>query len=381
MPSIELFTGCGGLALGLSRAGFVPDLMVEWNGDAVTTVRHNVARNIPLVRDWRIEEADVREMNWARFNGNLDLVAGGPPCQPFSVGGRHRGHDDHRDMWPEAIRAVRETLPQAFLFENVRGLTREAFADYLRWITSYLTHPGITRLEGEGHLEHLARLGRVTVPPVYDVKVIKVNAADFGAPQKRHRVIVAGVRRDLGIDFTPPMATHSRERLLWDQWVTGEYWARHGMQQPNDGAIQAQDVSLVRRLRGQDTPPTGAAWVTTRDALVGLGEPNGLNNHVFQGGAKVYAGHTGSPLEQPAKALKAGDHGVPGGENMMVRNDGSVRYFTVREAARLQGLPDEYEFPGSWTESMRQIGNAVPSQLSEAMGNWIGRLLRQNAQG
>jgi DNA (cytosine-5)-methyltransferase 1 len=91
----------------------------------------------------------------------------------------------------------------------------------------------------------------------------------------------------------------------------------------------------------------------------------------MQPGARVYPGHTGSPLDLPAKALKAGDHGVPGGENMMVRDDGTVRYFTTREAARLVGLPDEYEFPRSWTESMRQLGNAVPAPLGAAAGKWL----------
>ena len=92
----------------------------------------------------------------------------------------------------------------------------------------------------------------------------------------------------------------------------------------------------------------------------------------------MYAGHTGSPLDEPAKALKAGDHGVPGGENMMVRDDGSVRYFSVREAARLQGLPDDWSFPSSWSESMRQLGNAVPVELANALGEWIARTLGQN---
>jgi DNA (cytosine-5)-methyltransferase 1 len=121
--------------------------------------------------------------------------------------------------------------------------------------------------------------------------------------------------------------------------------------------------------------------VTVRDALVGLGEPNGQANHVFQPGARVYPGHTGSPLDQPAKALKAGDHGVPGGENMMVLDDGSVRYFTTREAARLQGLPDTYLFPRSWSESMRQIGNAVPAPLAEALGDWIAGAIVAGNEG
>lgn len=375
MRSIELFSGCGGLALGLSRSGFHHELMVEWNEEAVATVLHNRRRRISHVRDWPMERADVRDIDWGRFHGRLDLVAGGPPCQPFSIGGKHRGQDDARDMWPEAIRAVRETQPRAFLFENVRGLTRVAFADYLRWIVAHLRYPDAPRLEGEDHLAHTARLEALPEAPTYDVMVMQVNAADYGAPQKRHRVIVTGVRADLGAALSPPEPTHSRERLLWDQWVTGEYWTRHGFQSPGDEWITPSDLAAVRKLRARKEPPSGAAWVTVRDALSGLGEPTGEGNHVFQDGARVYAGHTGSPLDQPAKALKAGDHGVPGGENMMVRDDGTVRYFTIREAARLQGLPDSYQFPRSWTESMRQIGNAVPAQLARAIGDWLTGIL------
>jgi DNA (cytosine-5)-methyltransferase 1 len=100
-----------------------------------------------------------------------------------------------------------------------------------------------------------------------------------------------------------------------------------------------------------------------------------IPNHRSQPGARAYPGHTGSDLDLPAKALKAGVHGVPGGENMLADSRGRVRYFTVREAARLQGLPDEFEFPGSWTESMRQIGNAVPVQLASFVGRWLSKVL------
>jgi DNA (cytosine-5)-methyltransferase 1 len=108
-----------------------------------------------------------------------------------------------------------------------------------------------------------------------------------------------------------------------------------------------------------------------RDALEGLPDPEAhpklataFSNHRFQPGARSYKGHTGSPLDEPAKTLKAGDHGVPGGENMLLRPDGSVRYFSVRESARLQTFPDEFLFHGSWTETMRQLGNAVPVELA-----------------
>ena len=378
MRSVELFTGCGGLAMGLSRSGFHHELMVEWNEDAVETVLHNRRRGIKHVREWPMEKADVRDVTWHRFAG-LDLVAGGPPCQPFSIGGKHKGQGDARDMWPEVIRAVREIRPRGFLFENVRGLARPAFADYLRWIIAHLHHPEITCHAGEDHIKHTRRLEASRLPAAYRVIVAQVNAADYGAAQKRHRVIVAGIRADLADTLAAPMPTHSRERLLWDQWVTGEYWRRHGLKQPADALIPGTDAAAVRALRASRMAPMGKPWVTTRDALADLGEPNGKGNHVFQDGARVYPGHTGSPLDQPAKALKAGDHGVPGGENMMVRDDGTVRYFTTREAARLQGLPDTYQFPRSWTESMRQLGNAVPAQLAEAMGTWMAETLASSA--
>lgn len=375
MRSVELFSGCGGLALGLSRAGFHHELMAEWDEDAVATVLHNKRRGIKHIKEWPLKRADVRAVDWREFAGRLDLVAGGPPCQPFSIGGKHGGHDDARDMWPEAIRAVRDTMPTALLFENVRGIARPAFVHYLRWIVAHLEHPELTRHKNEDHVAHTARLQAAHRSRLYDVLVLQMNAADYGAPQKRHRVIIAGVRRDCGISLTPPTTTHCRERLLWDQWVTGEYWRRHKLNAPSDDLILSTDKVLVRQLRAQGEIPAGKPWVTVRDALKGLGETSVKANHVFQDGARVYAGHTGSLLDQPAKALKAGDHGVPGGENMMVRDDGTVRYFTIREAARLQGLPDTYRFPRSWTETMRQLGNAVPAQLSETIGRWIGGLI------
>jgi DNA (cytosine-5)-methyltransferase 1 len=123
-------------------------------------------------------------------------------------------------------------------------------------------------------------------------------------------------------------------------------------------------------------------WRTVRDVISDLPAPwqtrtseePGLT-HFSIPGARTYIGHTGSPLDEPAKTLKAGDHGVPGGENMLANPDGSVRYFTIRESARLQTFPDEYVFPGSWTESMRQIGNAVPVDLARSLAADIHKRL------
>ncbi|MFQ8430080.1 DNA cytosine methyltransferase [Amaricoccus sp. W119] len=394
--SVELFTGCGGLALGLSRAGFRAARMVEWDRHSVENVRHNRDRGLDHIRDWPLHQDDVRSVDWTAHAGSgragfgqscpdqscpdhgLDLVAGGPPCQPFSIGGKHRGQDDRRDMWPEAVRAVRETRPRAFLFENVRGLTRPAFAEYLDWIRKALSHPSIALRDGESRLAHRARLRGAAE---YRVSVQSVNAADFGAAQKRHRVILIGIRADLGLAPPDLVPSHSRARLVWDQWVTGDYWNRHGLARPS--AIAKQDAALARRLAEAGTAPEGLPWRTVRDALEGLGAPGTgtAANHVLQPGARAYPGHTGSPLDQPAKALKAGVHGVPGGENMLALTDGSVRYLTVREAARLQGLPDDYEFIGSWSENMRQLGNAVPTQLAESAARALGAALDRTAPG
>jgi DNA (cytosine-5)-methyltransferase 1 len=351
--------------MGLSRAGFRSLRMVEWDRHSVMNVLHNRARGLEYIAEWPIHQEDVRAVDWTQYAG-ADLVAGGPPCQPFSIGGRHRGNEDRRDMWPEAVRAVREIGPRGFLFENVRGLARSAFADYLRWVMAALAHPNVTRLDSESRREHLDRLEQQG-PGVYRVRIMQVNAADFGAAQKRHRVIVMGVHRDIG-EWPPALVpTHSRDRLLWDQWVTGDYWERHSERRPSCGPEKA-DIALVDRLRGTMIPPRTLPWRTVRDAIKGLGEPGagGFLNHMPQLGARSYPGHTGSPLDMPAKALKAGVHGVPGGENTIALPGGSIRYLTVREAARLQGLPDDYEFIGSWSENMRQLGNAVPTQLAEA---------------
>jgi DNA (cytosine-5)-methyltransferase 1 len=137
----------------------------------------------------------------------------------------------------------------------------------------------------------------------------------------------------------------------------------------------------MARLEARGAPLFETRWRTVRDALRGLPEPVDRQghpdffDHVGNPGARSYPGHTGSPYDQPAKTLKAGDHGVPGGENMLRRDDGSVRYFTVREAARLQTFPDSYAFAGAWTEGFRQLGNAVPVRLAECVVRHARQLL------
>jgi DNA (cytosine-5)-methyltransferase 1 len=123
-------------------------------------------------------------------------------------------------------------------------------------------------------------------------------------------------------------------------------------------------------------------WKTVRDAIAGLPDPQSESslmfpNHEYRAGAKPYAGHSGSVLDEPSKTIKAGAHGVPGGENMVALDNGTLRYYTVRESARIQTFPDEYHFHSSWPESMRRIGNAVPVRLAAITGNCIKEQLER----
>ena len=380
MRSVELFAGAGGLALGVMQAGFEPAVTVEWDKWACDTIRENHQRGFDLVQGWDVREADVRTIDWSGID-DVDLVTGGPPCQPFSMGGKARSHDDPRDMFPATAEIIRTLKPKAFLIENVRGLTRASFANYFEYIKLRLAHPANPVREGETWDGHLRRLqGEHTTADAdglrYNVVANVVNAADYGVPQQRHRVFFVGFRDDLNAEFEFPKPSHSLDALLYDQWVSGEYWERHSNLKRRRRQEPFRFRSRIARLNEVDRKSLGGAWRTVRDELHGLPAPRLQGsvtalNHQMVPGARSYPGHTGSTWDQPAKALKAGDHGVPGGENMLRRLDGSVRYFTVRECARLQTFPDEYELHGAWGEAMRQLGNAVPVRLAQTMAEAV----------
>lgn len=166
--------------------------------------------------------------------------------------------------------------------------------------------------------------------------------------------------------------------------MTGDYWERHKVPKRKRSDLAERYKERIDRLKVEQAlfEPEEKPWRTVRDAIADLPNPerddcSGFHNHEHNAGARSYTGHTGSPLDEPAKTLKAGDHGVPGGENTIVMPDGSVRYFTVRESARLQTFPDDYIFHGVWTEAMRQLGNAVPVLLGETIANGIRSQLTQ----
>ncbi|WP_080410749.1 DNA cytosine methyltransferase [Burkholderia ubonensis] len=388
MKAVELYAGAGGLAMGVGLAGFKPLAVVEWDRWACDTIRENQRRGFPLVTDWPLHEGDVRAFDWVRLeNEEVDLLAGGPPCQPFSMGGKHRAYDDTRDMFPATVDIVRRLQPKAFILENVKGLTRSTFANYYQYILLQLEFPEVPLRRNEEWFDHMLRLqaertsGRQKGRQLtYNVVPTLVNAANYGVPQKRERVFIVGFRTDLNVKWSFPRPTHSYDQLLHDQWVTGTYWERHEVARRHRPTMPSNVEKRVNKLASLLPLSDDLAWRTVRDAISGLPSPlsrgaSHYDDHKFQPGARIYPGHTGSPLDLPAKTLKAGDHGVPGGENMLVNTDGSVRYFSIRESARIQTFPDGFKFHGSWTETMRQLGNAVPVVLGHVVARSVAEKL------
>ncbi len=370
MIDINLFAGAGGLATGLHMAGFTPICLYEKDVKACVTLRTN--SNSPTLKA-TVFEQDVKQIEWGDFRPQVRLLAAGAPCQPFSLGGKHRASEDGRNLFPDVVRAVRELRPAATLVENVRGLLRDDFRDYFEYILRQLECPSVAPLSNELWRNHDERIRKhqcsVGYTPEYNVTWRLLNAADYGVPQNRFRVFIVATKCGLP-QYVFASPTHSRGALLRAQ-ATGEYWRRHGIRKretPSSNGHMPED-DLFR-----------SPWVTVRDALADLPKPtnqedNAWMNHWLIPGAREYVGHSGSTLDWPSKTVKAGVHGVPGGENTLIEEGGGVRYFTFRELARLQSFPDNHLFMGARIHITRQIGNAVPPKLAEAVAGPLYRLL------
>jgi DNA (cytosine-5)-methyltransferase 1 len=392
--SIELFTGGGGLAIGMHQAGFRHLLAVEFDRRACQTLRageaiaYDPAAEIPKSLDapWPLFEGDVHDQDFRRWERLVDVVAGGVPCQPWSLGGVHKGYEDRRNLWPQLLRCVRETEPRAIIAENVKGLLRPSFRPYYSYIIRQLQVPHEEPLQGEDWRDHDRRLEKLLADndydqtKRYDVTFRLVNAADYGVPQVRWRVFVIAFRKDLGLeDWEIPDGEYSESALLHDQ-ATGAYWKRHGIAPRKDLAVPS-----VPHVKSGDKP-----WRTIRDVIADLPaplepleskieHPDWLHHYGWPG-AREYPGHTPNDLDKPAKTVKAGVHGVPGGETVLRLDDGSLRYMTVREVARVMTFPDGKRLEGPRGEQMRQLGNAVPVALAKFMAHAVADALRQSAE-
>jgi DNA (cytosine-5)-methyltransferase 1 len=419
--AVELFAGGGGLAMAVHQAGFRPLLFNEFAERACETLAGNAARRVPKGERPSLPgpgdtvplfAGDVKDLDMGYLNGKVDVLAGGPPCQPFSLGGAARGEEDKRNMFPEMFRAIREIQPKAVICENVRGLIRPSFRPYFDYIQRELALPFERRDRDIAWREHdellIRRSSSTTVPGDrrYQVVPVEVNAADYGVPQIRHRVLLIAFRADLGVDieaFTKAVKTTRFSRdALYRSLRDGGYWERHAAVTPVPGhVIERVRARLPEDIKDDDCQP----WRTLRDAIQGFGlgeepdlhgtlmpllaplppvpldqldgrtEQGGVRHHIGWPGARVYDGHTPNELDRPAKTVKAGVHGVPGGESV-VRLDDRVpdatspdgwsyrhRYMTVRETARVMTFPDHWTLAGPRGEQMRQLGNAVPVSL------------------
>lgn len=305
---LEICAGAGGQALGLESAGFEHAAAVELAPEACATLRLNRP-------SWTVIETDVRQLDGRAYAG-VDLLAGGVPCPPFSVGGRQLGAADERDLFPEALRLVREARPRAVLLENVRGLASTRFAPYR-----------------ESILVELDRLGYV---PWWQV----LNASEHGLAQLRPRFVLAAIEERAAHSFRWPEPIASPKTV---GSVLGDLMAEAGWPGAFRWAARANGIAptLVggsRKHGGPDLGPTRARAEWRRLGVDGLGLADGPPNADF-------------PLE------------------------GSPR-LTLRMAARLQGFPDSWAFVGRKTAAYRQIGNAFPPPVAAALGISIAHALR-----
>jgi len=375
---LELFAGAGGLAKGIELSGIQHKALIEWNKDACQTLIGNYSNKL-------VHNVDIRSFQFDQF-GQFDMVSGGPPCQPFSMGGKHKGNMDQRDMFPYVCRAISTYTPKIFIFENVKGLLRKSFSDYFEYIILRLTYPDIQLKNSEDWKDHLRRLEKIHTSGKYDsikynVIFRLIDAANYGVPQRRERVFIVGIRGNLNMEWAFPKETHSLDSLLWSQFVSCDYWKRYGIKPSEIEHLDKRNQQRVHQLIQQPTlfaPPLNP-WKTVRDQIGDLPEPDPEGSfdseHILREGAKAYPGHTGSYIDMPSKTLKAGDHGVPGGENMIRYQDGKIRYYTTFEAKRIQTFPDDYKIWGSWTEAMRQIGNAVPVELGHHIATSLAQTI------
>lgn len=394
--------------MGVEQAGFRPLLFNEFAKRACETLLENKAERyevddgdppipkpgerIPLIA------GDVSKVDFDYLKGSVDVLAGGPPCQPFSLGGVARGDEDDRNGFPHMFRAIREMEPKAVICENVRGLLRPSFKPYFEYIKRELSLPFEERRDGapwQEHdevLRHMLENATVESCKRYDVKHFPVNAADYGVPQIRNRVILIAFRRDLGINwdrFRELVMPRYSEASLHEDMASGAYWDRH--------PEVPEKVREKVMARIPQPPPTQLdgdrplPWRTLRDALKGIdgqrplppierldrNEHNlgGFTDHIGWPDARIYPGHTPNELDRPAKTVKAGVHGVPGGESVMLLDDGSHRYMTVRETARVMTFPDGWKLSGPRGEKMRQLGNAVPVLLGKVFADAVATVL------
>ena len=310
LTCVEICAGAGGQALGLAMAGFVHVALVEYEQEYCNVLKANRP-------EWNVICADVHKFDGHPYEG-VDLLAGGVPCPPFSVAGKQLGKDDERDLFPEAIRLIREIRPRAVMLENVRGFLDSGFEEYRDHI--------FTEIKKLGYVTHIKLL----------------NASDYGVPQLRPRVVIVGIRKDQAGAFEYPQE-HPRESptvgetlcdlMSQNGWKGAKKWA--------EGAdrIAPTLVGGSKKHGGPDLGPTRAKNAWAERGVDGKGIANEAPEQDFDGMPRL----------------------------------------TSRMMARIQGFPDTWTFGSKKTIACRMIGNAFPPPVAQAVGIEIRRCL-ENAE-
>lgn len=333
--SVELFAGAGGLAIGLEQAGFHPLFLNELDKHACDTLRFNRP-------NWKVMEGDVSHIEFTPWaDQEVDLLSGGFPCQAFSYAGKKMGFEDTRGtLFFEFARAVKALQPKVLLAENVRGLLRHDQGNTLATIESVIQD-----------------LGYTIVPP----KVLK--AVFYKVPQKRERLFIVGIRKDL---------CTRQETYRWPS--------------PYPGIMTVRDALKGGELYDCDVPESlGQTYPTRKKEILSMVPPGGywrdlpddiqreyMKKSYFLGGGKTGMARRLS-WDEPSLTLTC----APAQKQTERCHPEETRPLTVREYARIQTFPDAWQFSGSTTAQYKQIGNAVPVNLAAAMGRSLVRLLNQ----
>lgn len=312
IKSIELFGGAGGLALGLEQAGLKHEAIVEFDHQACKTLRFNRP-------DWNIIEDDIHSVSFKDFN--VDFISGGPPCQPFSYAGKRLGFGDIRGtLFSEFARCIQETNPEMFLFENVKGL---------------LNHDKGRTFETIKHT--FSELG-------YNISYQILNACYYGVGQKRERLILIGIRSDLPNSFTFPQPDSKITTLRDALYECPE----------SEGQLYSENKRKIMEL-----VPPGGCWVNLPEEVAKeyMGK-----SYYSSGGRRGIAKRLS--WNEPCLTLTTS----PSQKQTERCHPDETRPLTVREYARIQSFPDDWEFKGSINEQYKQIGNAVPVELARRIG-------------
>jgi DNA (cytosine-5)-methyltransferase 1 len=305
MDCIEVCTGAGGEALGLEQAGFRHKVLVELDHNACNTIRINR----PL---WNVLECDIAEFNANEFM-NIDLIAGGLPCPPFSVAGKQLGPNDERNLFPEMIRLVNECHPKAIMIENVRGLLDKVFDDYRSFINKQIETLG------------------------YKLEWRLLNASDYGVPQLRPRILLVALKEEYFRYFNWPEPVIN-SKTVGD--VLYKEMASRGWKEVN-----------LWRERAKTIAPT------------------------IVGGSKKHGGPDLGPSRARKAWAKLGVDGYGIAEEPPGPDFEGMPRLTVKMAALIQGFPEEWIITGKRTPAYRQVGNAFPPQVSKAVGTSIAEAI------